>query len=109
MPTSFSWSLRQDREFFQRANRRRFPAFTLYWLPAKELVVAAVVPKAVAALATKRNQLKRAIRAEVQLMIKNSPTLLGHVVVVFHASGAKAEINHLRQQFNQLLTQVLKK
>lgn len=63
LPKQYSFKLRQQRGFFDKAQRVFSRYFTLFFVPSDRFGVVVVIPKKVVTLATGRNALKRKIES----------------------------------------------
>lgn len=65
LPKQYSFKLRRQRGFFDKAQRVFSRYFTLFYVPAQTFGVVVVIPKKVVKLATGRNKLKRKIESYI--------------------------------------------
>lgn len=63
LPKQYSFKLRQERGFFDKAQKYFSRYFTLFYIPAERPHLVVVVPKKAVKLATGRNALKRTLYA----------------------------------------------
>lgn len=69
LPKQYSFNLRQERGFFDKAKKVFSRNFTLFYIPAPQFGTVIVVPKKRVALATGRSSLKRKIAAAITTII----------------------------------------
>ena len=89
LPKQYAFNLRQEKSFFSKANRIFSRYFTLFFIPSDHFGVTVVVPKKAARLATKRNWLKRQVKAAMILVLeKIVPDTASFFVVIVAKSAA---------------------
>jgi len=69
LPKQYSFNLRQERGFFEKAKKVFSQKFTLFYIPAPHFGTVVVVPKKRVALATGRTAVKRKITAAIEKII----------------------------------------
>lgn len=105
--SNFGWSLRRDPEFFSRAQTVGNRTLVLYFEftpenPDQDTQFAVIVPKTVAALATKRNLLKRQLKS----ILRQSHLSGGKFVLVAKRGATQNAFTELRNSVAHLVTKL---
>lgn len=111
LPAQYTFKLRQERGFFERALRLFSRSFTLFYVSADSFKVVVVVPKKSQNKATKRNALKRKIYSRILLLVANklveSPPLL--VVLVAKSAANRVTDAELVAELTRSVSTLVRK
>lgn len=105
LPKQYSFKLRQERGFFDKAQKVFSRYFTLFYIPAERFGFVVVVPKKHVSLATKRNALKRKIAACLHSVLPDKVSTSASFFVCLVAKSAAAEA--ARAEITNELTRAL--
>lgn len=108
LPKHFKLKLREQPDFFTKAERFFSKFFTVFYQKnQQQLKVAVVVPKKVAKLATSRNKLKRQISAALLPALKENLSFPYSLVVVAKAAGKDLSVKEWRTELTKALSEIL--
>ncbi len=108
LPKRYTFRLRKERGFFNKAQRFFSTYFTLFYVPAQSLRTVVVVPKKVARLATGRTRLRRQFELcvlEILPNLERSPTSFFICLVAKSAAvtAKKSELlSELRRAYSSI-------
>ena len=108
LPKQYSFQLRKQRSFFQKARRLFSPYFTLFSIPHSELKAVVVIPKKIVKLASGRNAAKRRVHKAFTEMIMESPSISSGFLLCFMAKSAAIAADHenLKAELKKMLRQL---
>lgn len=100
LPKQYSFKLRSERGFFDKAQKVFSRYFTLFYIPSERFGFVVVVPKKRVALATQRNALKRKITTCVQTVLLdiNSTSASFFVCLVAKSAAVDAARNEIEKE-----------
>ena len=105
LPKQYAFNLRHEKNFFSKARRIFSRYCTLFYIPSDHFGVTVVVPKKAARLATKRNWLKRQIKAaaiRVITALEEANTSFFVVLVAKSAAVAAPREDLFKELFSSL-------
>lgn len=110
LPKQYSFNLRRERGFFDKAQKVFSRYFTLFYIPSESFGMTIVVPKKRVSLATKRNALKRKIAATAQVVIaeKNGSAASFFVCLVAKSAAMDANKGDLEKELTRAFSSMQK-
>jgi ribonuclease P protein component len=101
-PSQYRLPLRELKDFFSRATKKRYPSFLLFTLPSSfSYARYAISVKSEGTSAVERNRLKRVVRATIFSLVTQIQS--ADYCFAIHSSQEKVVLKDLQQCLKQLL------